>query len=563
MLFSQQSSSSSVINNLKARLLEKYLLPNQTETDMFRNVARRYAEDVEHEARLFEYLVRGFFMPATPVLIAGNKGVGLPISCFKNEYEDSMNSIKYIWGENVSIGAEGGGIGSYMGNIRSIGTKISKGGYTSGIMPFLKVMDATTMAINQGSHRRGAAAAYLHISHPEIKSFIDMRKPTGDINRRTNYIHHGIVITDEFMYAVKNQLEWHLRSPVDGSIIETVRAVDLWIQILITRVETGEPYIIYIDNINKSIPLEHREHGLFVKTSNLCSEITLPTGRDHIGNIRTAVCCLSSINIAKIDEFDLKTVVEDVLLFLDNVLQDFIDNAPEDFHNAKYAASRERSVGLGVMGWHTLLQKKMISIESQEARELNIEIFASIKQYADDYSKNLAKIKGPCLDSKYERFMNKIAIAPNASTSILNNSVSPGIDVLVSNAYINKNAVGSAIVYNSSLEELLEAKGNNTPDVWNQIIQNNGSVQHLECLTAYEKSVFKTAYEISQKTLIQLAADRTPYICQSQSLNLYVEPTIHKKELHEIHFMAWELGVKTQYYLRTKSIQRAECTACQ
>lgn len=545
--------------DLRSRLLKKYLLPGQDESSLFFNVASYYASNDKHRDRLYQYMMNREFIPATPVLIRGNKKVGLPISCFVNEYEDSMESIRHIWSENVSIGAEGGGIGSYIGCVRSIGEPIAKGGTTSGIIPFLKVMDSITMAINQGSHRRGAAAAYINIDHPEILSFIDMRKPSGDINRRTNHIHHGIAISDKFMQAVENMSQWHLRSPLTGEIIKTVNAIDLWIRILDTRIETGEPYLLFIDNVNKNINIEHKEKGLFVKTSNLCSEITLFTGKDYQDKIRTGVCCLSSINIAKVK--DLRQITRDVLLFLDNVLQDFIDNATDEFKNAKYSAYMERSVGLGVMGFHTYLQQNMIDIESDKAREINIEIFSKIKKYSDEYSIELAKERGSCPDSINDRFINKIAIAPNASTAIIN-ECSPGIDLIPSNAYTHKSSVGSAMVINPILKELLQKKGLDNKNTWNNIIMNNGSVQNINGLTEQEKAIFKTPFEIDQRSIVKLAADRTKYICQSQSLNIYTRPNIHKKDLHEIHMLAWKLGVKSMYYHRTQSMQRPECTAC-
>ena len=344
---------------------------------------------------------------------------GLPISCFLNEATDSLDGILDLWSENVWLAAKGGGIGSYWGNLRSIGEKIGRVGKTSGIIPFIKVMDSLTMAISQGSLRRGSAACYLPIDHPEIEEFIEMRRPTGgDPNRRTLNLHHGVLVSDAFMRAVETNSQWALKSPKDGIVQSTVPARNLWIRLLTARVETGEPYIIFVDTVNRLIPQHHKLAGLNVKTSNLCSEITLPTGIDKDGNDRTAVCCLSSLNLEKYEDWkDQPNFIEDVMRFLDNVLTDFINRAPESFKDAKYSAMRERSVGLGVMGFHSLLQKNSIPLESVMSKVWNEKIFKHIQTSADQSSKKLAEERGSCPDAEEygfkERFSNKTAIAPH------------------------------------------------------------------------------------------------------------------------------------------------------
>ena len=355
-------------NNLtdfgKATLKDRYLGANESFQDLFARVASTYADDNLHAQRLYNYISNLWFMPATPVLSNGGTKRGLPISCFLNEASDSLGGILDLWSENVWLAAKGGGIGSYWGNLRSIGEKIGKVGKTSGIIPFIKVMDSLTMAISQGSLRRGSAACYLPIDHPEIEEFIEMRRPTGgDPNRKSLNLHHGVLVTDAFMRAVETDQKWALKSPADGSVQSTISARNLWIRLLTARIETGEPYIIFIDTVNRLIPQHHKLAGLNVKTSNLCSEITLPTGIDKDGRDRTAVCCLSSLNLEKYDEWkDDKNVINDVMRFLDNVLSDFIIRAPEQFNDAKYSAEKERSVGLGVMGLHSYLQKNMIPL---------------------------------------------------------------------------------------------------------------------------------------------------------------------------------------------------------
>jgi len=547
-----------------ATLKDRYLLPEEEFQDLFARVASYYADDQAHAERLYEYISKLWFMPATPVLSNGGTDRGLPISCFLNESQDSLEGIVDLWNENVWLAARGGGIGSYWGNLRSIGETVHGNGKTSGVIPFIRVMDSLTLAISQGSLRRGSAACYLPIDHPEVEEFIEMRRPTGgDPNRKALNLHHGILISDDFMRAVERDGDWKLKSPKDGKVMGKVRARDLWIRILTSRIETGEPYIIYSDTVNRQIPEHHKLAGLSVKTSNLCSEITLPTGKDHLGNQRTAVCCLSSINIETYFEWkDHPTFVEDVMRFLDNVLQDFIDKAPDSMARAKYAATRERSVGLGVMGFHSFLQANMVPFDSVMAKSWNLRIFKHIKAQADAASVALAKERGACPDAAdygiMERFSNKMAIAPTASISIICGGTSPGIEPNAANAFTHKTLSGSFEVRNRHLAALLEEKGQNTDDVWSSIFTHEGSVQHLDFLNEDEKAVFRTAFEIDQRWLIELGADRTPYVCQATSLNLFLPADVHKRDLHMLHFQAWKKGVKSLYYCRSKSIQRAE-----
>jgi ribonucleoside-diphosphate reductase alpha chain len=548
----------------KAVLKDRYLMPNETPQDLFARVASYYADDQDHANRLYNYISNLWFMPATPILSNGGTDRGLPISCFLNESSDSLEGIVELWNENVWLAAKGGGIGSFWGNVRSIGETVKGNGKTSGIVPFIKVMDSQTLAISQGSLRRGSAAVYLPINHPEIEEFIDLRRPTGgDPNRRSLNLHHGVSVTDEFMRAVEKNAEFELKSPYNGATIEVVNARALWIKLLTTRVETGEPYILFIDAVNKAIPKHHQTLGLNVKTSNLCSEITLPTGIDHLGKDRTAVCCLSSLNLEFYDEWkDNAEMIEDVMRFLDNVLQDFIEKAPDSMRKAKYSAMRERSVGLGVMGFHSFLQSKNVPLESAMSKVWNKKIFQQIKQGVDKASKLLAKERGACPDAAEvgidERFSNKMAIAPTASISIIANNSSPGIEPFAANAFTQKTLTGSFSVRNKNLLKVLESKGKNTEDIWSSITINEGSVQHLDFLDEHEKMVFKTAHEIDQRWMIDLSAERQDYICQAQSLNVFLPGNVSKKELHEVHFRAWQKGLKSLYYCRSTSVQRAD-----
>ena len=548
----------------KATLTDRYLMPGESFQDLFARVASYYGSDDAHAQRLYDYISKLWFMPATPVLSNGGTDRGLPISCFLNEANDSLGDIVNLWNENVWLASRGGGIGSYWGNLRSIGEKVGENGKTSGIVPFIRVMDSLTLAISQGSLRRGSAAVYLPVDHPEVEEFVEIRRPTGgDPNRKALNLHHGILISDAFMRAVENDEEWALRSPKDGSVQATVQARDLWIRMLTARIETGEPYMVFKDTVNNLRPEHQKLLNLEIKTSNLCSEITLPTGEDHLGQDRTAVCCLSSLNAEKFDEWSKdETFIPDVMRFLDNVLEDFIQRAPDEMAKAKYSAQRERSVGLGVMGCHSFLQANMIPWESVMAKVWNKRIFTHIKEQADIASQDLATERGPCLDAAEcgmnERFSNKTAIAPTASISIICGGTSPGIEPIAGNSFTHKTLSGSFNVRNRHLDKLLDEKGQNNDDVWSSIVTSGGSVQHLDFLSDDEKAVFKTAFELDQRWLIDFAGDRSELIDQAQSLNVFLPANIHKRDLHQIHFQAWKKGVKSLYYCRSLSIQRAE-----
>ena len=545
----------------KATLTDRYLMPGESFQDMFARVSCAYADDVKHAQRLYDYMSRLWFMPATPILSNGGTKRGLPISCFLNDVSDSLDGIVGTWNENVALASNGGGIGTYWGKVRSIGEKV-KTGKTSGIIPFIHVMDGLTLAISQGSLRRGSAAVYLDITHPEIEEFLEIRKASGDFNRKGLNLHHGINITDEFMDCVKEGKMFGLRSPKDQLVLREVNARELWQRILETRLQTGEPYILNIDAVNRALPKHQRELGLKVNTSNLCSEITLPTGADHDGKERTAVCCLSSLNIETWDQWaEEEGFVEDVLRMLDNVLTSFIEEAPDSMHRAKYSALRERSVGLGVMGFHSFLQAKNIPLESAMAKSWNLRIFKKIRREADAASYHLSEERGACEDARERgmkaRFSHKIAIAPTASISIICGGTSACVEPIPANVYTHKTLSGAFSVRNPYLQDLLEAKGLNTDETWQSIVEQEGSVQHLDCLSDEEKAVYRTAFEIDQRWIIELAADRTPYICQSQSLNLFLPADIDKWDLHMLHWTAWERGIKSLYYCRSKSISRA------
>ena len=551
----------------KATLIDRYLMPEEEFQDLFARVAMHYGDDSEHAQRIYNYMSRHWFMPSTPVLSNGGTSRGLPISCFLNEATDSLEGIVGLWNENVWLAARGGGIGSYWGNLRSIGERVGHNGKTSGVIPFIRVMDSLTLAISQGSLRRGSAAVYLPLSHPEIEEFVELRRPTGgDPNRKALNLHHGVLVPDAFMRAVEADGEWALTSPKDGSVLRKISARSLWIRILTSRIETGEPYLINIDHVNKALPEHQKLGGLEVKTSNLCSEITLPTGIDRFGEDRTAVCCLSSLNLEKYQEWEGEQgFIEDIMRFLDNVLQDFIDNAPEDFSRAKYSAMRERSVGLGVMGFHSFLQANMIPFEGAMAKVWNNRMFKHIRAEADAASKMLADERGACPDAEdfgfTERFSNKLSVAPTASISIICGGASPGIEPAAANSFTHKTLSGSFNVRNPHLKAILAEKGKDTDEIWSSITTNEGSVQHLDFLTEDEKAAFRTAFEIDQRWIIEHAGDRSDAICQSQSINLFLPADIHKRDLHQLHYQAWKKGVKSLYYCRSKSIQRAEVVA--
>src|SRR5271154_3851806 len=548
----------------RATLDHRYLMPGEGYQDLFARVASYYGDDTAHSQRLYDYISRLWLMPATPGVSKGGTSRGLPISCFLNEANDSLDGIVGLWNENVWLASKGGGIGSYWGNLRSIGEKVGHNGKTSGVVPFIRVMDSLTLAISQGSLRRGSAAVYLPVWHPEIGEFAETRRPTGgDPNRKALNLHHGILVSDAFMRAVEADEQWPLLSPKDEAVVRSISARALWVRILTARIETGEPYLIFSDHVNRARPEHHKLAGLEVRTSNLCSEITLPTGRDQHGMDRTAVCCLCSLNLESWFEWqDHPTFIEDIMRFLDNVLQDFIDRAPPGMEKARYSAMRERSVGLGVMGFHSFLQALNVPWESVVAKVWNKRIFRHIRAQADTASIVLAEERGACPDAEEygskERFSHKMSLAPTASISIIAGNASPGIEPIAANVFLQKTLSGSFTVRNRHLQKLLEEKGQDNDAVWSSITTTKGSVQHLDFLTADEKAVYKTAFELDQRWIIEHAGDRAPFICQSQSVNIFLPASVHKRDLHQIHFMAWKRGLKSLYYCRSLSIQRAD-----
>jgi len=504
----------------KTTLEDRYLLAGESYQDMFARVATAYADDAAHAQRIYDYISKLWFMPSTPVLSNGGANRGLPISCFLNAVDDSLEGIQGVWNENVALASNGGGIGTYWGGVRSIGERVKGAGQTSGIIPFIRVMDSLTLAISQGSLRRGSAAVYLDIHHPEIEEFLEIRKPSGDFNRKSLNLHHGISISDDFMEAVREGAMFGLRSPKTNEVLKEVDARSLWQKILEIRLQTGEPYLIFSDTVNRAMPQHQRELGLSVRQSNLCSEIMLHTGVDHLGHDRTAVCCLSSVNAETFMEWrDHPTFIEDVMRFLDNVLQDFIGRAPPEMANAVYAATRERSVGLGLMGFHSFLQMQNVPFESALAKSWNMRLFKHLRRHTDAASRTLAAERGPCPDAAergvMERFSHKLAIAPTASISIICGGTSAGIEPIPANIYTHKTLSGTFAVRNLYLERLLDEKGRNTPQVWDSILENEGSVQHLDFLTSDEKDVFKTAL-----SLISAGSSSWPLIAPPTSASL-------------------------------------------
>ena len=546
----------------KETLKDRYLLPDESFQDLFARVASAYADDQGHAQRMYDYISNLWVMPATPVLSNGGTGRGLPISCYLNSVDDSLDGIVGTWNENVWLASKGGGIGTYWGSVRGIGEPVGLNGKTSGIIPFVRVMDSLTLAISQGSLRRGSAACYIDIHHPEIEEFLEIRKPSGDFNRKALNLHHGVLITDEFMEAVRDGGEFDLKSPKTGEVRGRVNARALFQKLVETRLATGEPYIVFADTVNNAMPKHHRDLGLKVSTSNLCSEITLPTGKDHLGADRTAVCCLSSLNLETWDEWSgNKRFIEDVMRFLDNVLSDYIARAPDEMARAKYSAERERSVGLGVMGFHSFLQARGLPFEGAMAKSWNMKMFKHIRAQVDEASMMLAKERGPCPDAAdmgaMERFSCKMAIAPTASISIICGGTSACIEPIPANIYTHKTLSGSFIVKNPHLQALFQEKSKDSDAVWNSILENDGSVAHLDFLSEDEKATYKTSFEIDQRWLLELAGDRAPMIDQAQSLNLFIPADVDKWDLLMLHYRAWELGIKSLYYLRSKSVQRA------
>ena len=537
------------------KLLKDYYCNDQEDSPQqaYARASVAYCDgDLQLAQRIYDAVSKGWFMFASPVLsnapAPGQKAKALPISCFLTYVPDSLEGLIDHSAELRWLSVKGGGVGGHWSSVRAISDK------APGPMPFLHTVDADMTAYRQGKTRKGSYAAYMDVSHPDIIEFLNMRVPTGDVNRKNLNLHHAVNITDAFMRAVERGEQWDLRDPNDNDVRESMPARTLWQQILEVRYRTGEPYLNFIDTANRALPHTMKAKGLKIHGSNLCNEIHLPTSED-----RTAVCCLSSVNLEKYEEWKDSNMIRDLTRFLDNVLQFFIDNAGDEISRARYSATQERSLGLGAMGWHSLLHQKRIPFDSPQARELNREVFSYIKEQAVKESNTMGYERGeaPDMQGTGRRNSHLLAIAPNANSSIIV-STSPSIEPSKANAYTHRTRAGSHLVKNKYLEEELRKVKNNVQDVWSSIITNGGSVQHLDFLSQEVKDVFKTAIEIDQLVLVEQAADRQEYLCQGQSLNLFFPAGADKKELHRSHFAAWKLGTKGLYYLRTETSQRAE-----
>ena len=511
--------------------------------------------DMDLAQRIYDYVSKGWFMYASPVLSNApkpdEKAKALPISCFLTYVPDSLEGLIDHSSELRWLSVKGGGVGGHWSDVRAVSDK------APGPMPFLHTVDADMTAYRQGKTRKGSYAAYMNVDHPDIIEFLNMRVPTGDVNRKNLNLHNAINITDAFMRAVERGETWDLIDPNDQTVRETMPARKLWEQILEVRYRTGEPYLNFIDTANRALPQTQKDLGLKIHGSNLCNEIHLATSED-----RTAVCCLSSVNVEKFEEWRGTTMIRDLIRFLDNVLQFFIDNAGDEIGRAKYSAQRERSLGLGAMGWHAFLHKKRIPFESESAQVWNNVVFQYIQKEAKEESLTMGKQRGeaPDMEGTGRRNAHLLAIAPNANSSIICGT-SPSIEPLKANAYTHRTRAGSHLVKNKYLEEVLEEKGKNTDKVWTDIITNGGSVQHLSFLTDDEKNVFKTAIEIDQMKIVDQAGTRQRFLCQGQSVNLFFSAGAERQYLHKVHFNAWRRGVKGLYYLRTETTQKAENVA--
>jgi ribonucleoside-diphosphate reductase alpha chain len=547
------------------RLKESYMREDEVSPQQrFANVSRAFASNQGHAQRLYDYSSKHWLSYSTPILSYGRSKKGQPISCFLNYIEDTAEGLVENLSETNWLSMLGGGVGIGFG-IRSADDK------STGVMPHLKIYDASSLAYRQGKTRRGSYAAYLDISHPDIISFLEMRKPTGDPNVRCLNMHHGVNVSDRFMELVERCMvdnnaddSWNLIDPHSGAIRETVSAKALWQKILELRMETGEPYLHFIDTSNKKLPQFLKEKGLKIHQSNLCSEIILPTNVD-----RTAVCCLSSVNLEHYDAWSKDSMfLKDVAEMLDNVLQHFIDNAPDTVSRAKYSAKRERSIGIGALGFHAYLQRKNIAFEGPMAKGANLRMFKLIRERLNTANLELGKERGEAPDAKGTgfRFSHVMAIAPNASSSIIMGNTSPSIEPWRANAYRQDTLSGAFLNKNKYLVALIDEccekdKKLNSDEIWSSIIANDGSVQHLSFLDDYQKEVFKTAMEIDQRWLVEHAADRQEYIDQAQSLNLFFRPNVNIKYLHAVHYMAWKHGVKTLYYCRSEKVGKADRVA--
>ena len=545
----------------KIRLKESYMTEQEVSPqERFAFVSSKFGSNQEHAQRLYEYSSKHWLSYSTPILSFGRSKRGLPISCFLNYIEDTAEGLVENFSETAWLSMLGGGVGIGFG-IRSSGEK------STGVMSHLKTYDASSLAYRQGTTRRGSYAAYLRIDHPDIIAFLEMRKPTGDQNMKALNLHHGINIPDAFMEIIEKCMldnhfddSWELKDPHSGEVREVVSARELWQKILELRMTTGEPYLHFIDESNRKMPQWLKDKGLSIKQSNLCSEIILPTDEN-----RTAVCCLSSVNLEYYDEWKTdKLFLKDIAEMLDNVLQYFIDNAPPTISRAVYSARNERSIGIGALGWHAYLQRNNIPWESPMAIGRNKQIFSHIRSSLDEANKVLGQQRGEAPDAAGtgNRFSHLMAIAPNASSSILMGNTSPSIEPYRANAYRQDTLSGSHFTRNRYLDAIVrKEKPEQYDEVWSSIIANDGSVQHLDWMDEWTKDVFKTSMEIDQRWVVQHAADRQEYIDQAQSLNVFFRPDSHIKYIHAVHFQAWKQGLKTMYYCRSDKIAKADKVA--
>ena len=544
------------------RLKESYMTEDEiSPQERFAYVSKTFGSNIEHAQRLYDYVSKHWLSYSTPILSYGRSKRGLPISCYLNYIDDTAEGLVENLSETNWLSMLGGGVGIGFG-IRSADDK------STGVMPHLKMYDASSLAYRQGRTRRGSYAAYLDVDHPDLLLFLEMRKPTGDQNFRCLNLHHGINISNEFMTVIEKAMtdpefddSWGLKDPHTREVREVVSARDIWQRILEMRMQTGEPYLHFIDTSNEMLPEWLKDKGLRINQSNLCSEIILPTNEE-----RTAVCCLSSLNLEYYDAWSKdKRFLRDVLEMLDNVLDTFINDAPDEISRAKFSATRERSVGVGALGFHAYLQRRGVPFESALAKSANIRMFKHIRKGLDEANKDLGKERGEAPDAKGigVRCSHIMAVAPNASSSIIMGNTSPSIEPWRANAYRQDTISGSFLNKNKYLDELIKKKceENERLDydkLWSSIIANDGSVQHLRCLDDYEKDIYKTSMEIDQRWVIEHASDRQKFIDQSQSLNVFFRPDANIKYLHAVHFMAWKTGLKTMYYCRSEKIGKAD-----
>lgn len=542
-----------------ATVNDRYLWGDENVQRMYARVALAGADDQAHAQRMYSYFARHWATPPTPGLTNAGTDRGQVISCFLNQVPDNRKGIFDTFSENAELAANGGGIGTYWGHVRGIGARVRGGGVSSGVVPFMKIQDSVTMGISQGNLRRGSAAIYLPIDHPEIEEFIEIRRATGgDANRKCLNLFNGVTIPDAFMQAIETDQQWDLICPNTKNVVRSVNARELFQKLVTARLETGTPYIVFKDTANNAIPDFHKLAGLYPETSNLCSEIWLPTSDD-----RTAVCCLFQLNQLYFDDWRKDPLfLEDCVRYTDNMLQNFIDTAPAEMARAVYSASRERSLGIGVMGFHSYLQSKMIPFESAMAKSVNLRMGKHIHAGCELATVKLAEEKGPCPDAAdygvMRRNANVTAIAPTASVSIICGTVSPSMEPWSSNSFTQKTLSGSFSVKNVFLEKLLDSYGQNTKETWSSITAHEGSVQHLNFLQEYEKEVFKTAFEMDQRWIIEHAGTRQPFVHQMISTNLFLRADCHKNELIGLHYMAWKHGLKSLYYIRSMSLRRAD-----